>query len=408
MRRCLANEPMTKVTDPKSKATGRGREGPSRPQSEGALAPSRLLAWFQTAKRDLPWRGTSDPYAIWVSEVMLQQTRVEVVKRYYAAWMRKFPDVQALARARTEDVLHVWQGLGYYSRARRLQTGALYVVREHGGRLPVEQDNLRKIPGVGAYSAGAIGSIAYGERVPAIDGNVVRVACRYWAMAGDPTKTPLKNLIVERVTNWLPRSSVGDFNQALMELGATICLPRGPLCSTCPIREGCQAFSQGLTANLPTPKARLPQARVRAVPLILSERGKILVMRLGDDARWWAGLTVLPTLELGRGSAGALDRLALDPSALSSSAVDVEDRVREAFGGLVDVRLLESISHTVTRHRIELVPAVVRARGGTLRALPALQGTRASLAWVRATELGGEPLAAPFRKIMELHFDKRS
>lgn len=401
----LVPETMTKVRDLQSIEIG------TAPVAEPRIdAPAVLLRWFKKAKRDLPWRATADPYAIWVSEVMLQQTRVEVVQRYYSAWMERFPDISALAKAKRADVLRVWQGLGYYSRARRLQEGAVFIVREHGGVVPDEQDNLQKIPGIGPYSAGAIGSIAFGHRVPAIDGNVVRVTCRYWALAGDPTRAPLKRVIAERVTEWLPRSGVGDFNQALMELGATICLPRAPLCPTCPIRAGCQAFASGLTSHLPTRKEKAKPTRVRAVPLLWTERGRMLVLRLGPDARWWAGLTVLPTLELGDGSGGALEPLSLglglDEGA--EAPEEVAAWMQRSLGTSADVRLLESIAHTVTRHRLELVPTVIRSPAGGFATLGGPRGRAATLAWLRPTEIAEEPLGAPFRRIVESYFDKRT
>jgi len=393
---------------PSSRASAR----PGAPASRRARAAiavrsevaQELLHWFDAGKRDLPWRKTADAYAIWVSEIMLQQTRVEVVKRYYQTWMERFPNVQSLAQAKTDDVLRVWQGLGYYSRARRLQEGAVYIVREHQGIVPRSHEQLLRVPGVGPYSAGAIGSIAFGQRVPAIDGNVVRVVCRYDALTGDPNRAPIKGLIEGRVQEWLPEERVGDFNQALMELGATVCLPRAPLCAACPVRPGCQGFAQGIAASLPTPKERSQPTSVRALPLLFRSRGRLLVLRLPEGARWWAGLSVLPTLEVGSASAGALTPLSLglelkgDSGDLGASLLKT---LAQVATNELNVRPIGPLTHTVTRHRVELNPFEIRAPRGGLEGLGERAQAGAALVWLRPSDALKEPLAAPFRKILE-------
>lgn len=404
---------MPQAAKPRTRSTGasaqRGTDAPaSRRASAAPVArfevAQKLLDWFDAVKRDLPWRKTADAYAIWVSEVMLQQTRVEVVKRYYQTWMQRFPSVQSLAQAQTDDVLRVWQGLGYYSRARRLQEGAVYIVREHQGIVPRGQEQLRRVPGVGPYSAGAIGSIAFGERVPAIDGNVVRVVCRYDALTGDPNRAPIKRLIETRALTWLPEARVGDFNQALMELGATICLPRAPLCAACPIQQGCQGFAQGIAASLPTPKARPQPTSVLAVPILFRSRGRLLILRLPEGARWWAGLSVLPTLEVGSSSAGALTPLSLGLELKGSSqevGAGLLKTLAQVATNELNVRPLGPLTHTVTRHRVELNPFEVRAPGGGLERLFERAYAGAALVWLRPLEALKEPLPAPFRKILE-------
>ena len=200
----------------------------------------RLLSAYDVGKRDLPWRGEEDPYRIWVSEVMLQQTRVETVVPYYRAWMDRFPTVEALAEADEDEVLRAWQGFGYYSRARRLREGARVVRERFGGCLPRSSLELRDLPGVGEYTAGAVASIAFGEVVPAVDGNVKRVLARLFDV---PTPSPaeLRALAADLVDPKRP----GDFNQALMELGATVCTPRAPLCGECPLDSICLALERG-------------------------------------------------------------------------------------------------------------------------------------------------------------------
>jgi A/G-specific adenine glycosylase len=210
-----------------------------------------LIAWYEARRRDLPWRRTRDPYAIWVSEVMLQQTRVLTVLGYYERWMARFPTVSALADAEDDDVLHAWQGLGYYSRARRLLSGARAVAERHGGQLPSDVQALLALPGIGPYSAGAIASIAFGLPEPIVDGNVVRVLCRLFALAGDPARAPLKAELWRIARELVPKDKPSEFNQSLMELGATICTPSSPRCALCPVAKHCRALAQGKQRELP-------------------------------------------------------------------------------------------------------------------------------------------------------------
>ena len=201
----------------------------------------RLLVWFDVHKRDLPWRRTSDPYKIWVSEIMLQQTRVAAVLDHYAEFLRRFPSVQDLANAPEPDVLAVWSGLGYYRRARMLHSGARAVVSDHAGAVPGTSIELRTLPGIGDYTSAAVASIAFGEAVATVDGNVERVLTRVAGLAGDRpvSKSSLRPAIRKVADHLLDRTRPGDFNQAMMELGATICLPRSPLCLQCPVAAQC-------------------------------------------------------------------------------------------------------------------------------------------------------------------------
>nr|MDQ2644694.1 A/G-specific adenine glycosylase [Myxococcota bacterium] len=210
-----------------------------------------LLRWYDRTRRELPWRETRDPYAIWVSEVMLQQTQVKTVIPYFERWLARFPGVRELSRAEEAEVLHAWQGLGYYSRARALKRAAELVVERHGGQLPSKSSELTALPGIGPYSAGAIASIAYGERVPVVDGNVIRVLTRVFALRGDPAKAPLRRELWRRAEELVPAARPGDHNQALMELGATVCVPEKPRCGECPLSEHCRGYAGGLAARLP-------------------------------------------------------------------------------------------------------------------------------------------------------------
>jgi A/G-specific adenine glycosylase len=232
-----------------------------------------LLAWYDARARDLPWREDTDPYRVWVSEVMLQQTRVEAVIPYYLRWMERFPSVERLAAAPEEEVMGAWAGLGYYSRARNLHRAAREVRERHGGVLPSDPEALRALPGVGEYTVGAVGSIAFGLPLPAVDGNVRRVLARL-GDEPDPTPAVLRRWAVALVDPERP----GDFNQALMELGATVCTPRNPLCGECPLYSMCRARAAGTQAERPVPRRK---GAVRE----LSWGVAVLVAGSGEEAR---------------------------------------------------------------------------------------------------------------------------
>ena len=205
-----------------------------------------LLQWYQWNKRDLPWRRTKDPYAIWVSEIMLQQTRVEAVKPYYARFLETLPTVKDLAEADEETILKLWEGLGYYSRVRNMQKAAIQIMEEYQGHFPADYKKLLSLKGIGPYTAGAVGSIAFDLPVPAVDGNVLRVMSRLTADASDISLQTTKKEWEERLTAIMPEKESGNLNQALMELGATICVPNGtPRCELCPVRKHCEGYRKG-------------------------------------------------------------------------------------------------------------------------------------------------------------------
>lgn len=211
-----------------------------------------LLQWYHQNKRDLPWRQTKDPYRIWVSEIMLQQTRVEAVKPYYARFLETLPTVKDLAEAHEETILKLWEGLGYYSRVRNMQKAAIQIMEEHNGIFPADHKKLLSLKGIGPYTAGAVGSIAFGLPVPAVDGNVLRVMSRITADAADISLQATKKDWENRLTEIMPVDCSGDLNQALMELGATVCLPNGaPKCEVCPVRTTCEAYRRNATQLYP-------------------------------------------------------------------------------------------------------------------------------------------------------------
>ena len=249
-----------------------------------------LLGFFDARRRALPWRATDDPYRVWISEVMLQQTRVDTVIPYYERWLARFPDLERLADAHPDAVLHAWQGLGYYTRARNLHQAARVVRERHGGSLPRTAAALRTLPGIGAYTAGAVASIAFGEPAAAVDGNVRRVLSRLL----DTELAPAA--LHEAATRLVPASRPGDFNQALMELGATVCTPRRPRCADCPVSGHCGAFATGSQALHPAPKPRSSVPEHHLVTLVLRSPAGLLLTR--SPRGLLAGMWRFPTAPL--------------------------------------------------------------------------------------------------------------
>lgn len=242
--------------------------------------PLLLLGWYDENKRQLPWREQTDAYRTWVSEVMLQQTRVEAVKDYYRRFLERFPAIENLAAATEEEVLQQWQGLGYYSRARNLWQGAKETVAQYGGEVPKDEKSLRALPGVGEYTAGAILSIAYQQAVPAVDGNVLRVFSRLYGLQEEVQTTAAKKMVAKLVSDVLPAKRPGDFNQALMDFGAAICIPETPRCEACPVTSHCLARLQGQERILPVRKPKKPPTCIHvAVGLAKGADGYLLEKR---------------------------------------------------------------------------------------------------------------------------------
>ncbi len=242
-----------------------------------SLLSKNLLSWYAQHARDLPWRGSADPYAIWVSEIMLQQTRVETVIPYFQRWMIAFPDIQTLAAASQQAVLNLWEGLGYYRRARALHQAAQILITDFGGQLPHSTNELRGLPGIGPYTAAAIASIAFNVDAAALDGNIRRVLSRVFNISAPIGSSQSERQLRALSQAQLPVGGAGDFNQALMDLGAGICTPRSPDCASCPLSDLCQAQALGLQAVLPvkTAKAAIPHYTVTAA--VIHRNGQILI-----------------------------------------------------------------------------------------------------------------------------------
>ncbi|HEX5054653.1 MAG TPA: A/G-specific adenine glycosylase [Planctomycetota bacterium] len=306
-------------------------------ESAGRFA-GRLLTWFDANRRDLPWRRTGEPWAIWVSEVMLQQTRVEAVRSAFEQFMRRFPTPADFAAASDDDLFVAWRGLGYYRRARLLRDGARAVVETHGGVVPDAPAALAALPGIGPYTLGALASIAFGRPEVAVDGNVERVAARYLG-SRVPTHTAAgRKRIRTAVSGWLDRRRPGDFNQALMELGAMVCTPTAPDCANCPIATGCVARERGLVDELPVRKKPQPAVQVTArVALAVGPEGALGGRIAAGEAN--GGQIELP-------GAGMLTDVAVD---------DLRPALLERFGAHVRVGgVVASVRHAITCHRIVL------------------------------------------------------
>ena len=338
-----------------------------------------LLAWFDAHARDLPWRRTDDAYAVWVSEVMLQQTRVDTVVPYYRAWLRRFPDVDALASAGEDEVLRAWEGLGYYRRARALHRAAVLVRDRHGGALPSTAEGLRALPGVGEYTAGAVASIAFGEAVPAVDGNVRRVLARLHDES-DPTPAWLRDAAAALVSPERP----GDLNQALMELGATVCVPRDPSCGACPVASACAARSAGTVEERPAPRRRaaVPTRRF-GVGVVVDARCRALLARRPPDGLL-GGLWEFPSDELVRGEAPSQGAR----RAVADHGVKVDPE---------DARPVAAVRHAFSHFTAVYEPVLLRAEGGGGVGEPADPGPDA--VWRPLHDLGALALPVAQRKV---------
>jgi A/G-specific adenine glycosylase len=298
--------------------------------------PRLLLEWYRTNKRDLPWRRTKDPYRIWVAEIMLQQTRVDTVIPYYERFLKRFPDVRALARARMDDVLKQWENLGYYSRARHLHEAARVVEERFGGSVPAAMEDLRALPGIGAYTAGAILSIAFGRRFAAVDGNVIRVIMRLFAIEEPPAQRDTKKTIEGIARRLVPAKEPGHYNQALMDLGSGICTPREPVCPECPLCILCRAQKKGLQASIPAKKKQAVIPRREAAAAVIREpEGRILLVK--------------------RPHRGLLSGLWRFPEAEGKSARALRGALKKDLGLTVDVgKEIFSIDHVYSHFAVRV------------------------------------------------------
>jgi A/G-specific adenine glycosylase len=342
----------------------------------------RLLDWFAAEARDLPWRHNHSPYRVWLAEVMLQQTQVDTAVPYYERFLARFPTVEALAAAPLEEVLKLWEGLGYYARARNLHAAARQVVAEHTGQIPDTFETLLTLSGVGRYTAGAVASIAFGQDVPAVDGNVRRVLARVFAVREDVSRSGTQRELETLAQSLLPPGHAGAFNEALMELGATVCTPRAPKCDRCPLRALCQAHAAGEQESLPVkrPRRRTPHYDVTAA-VTVGQDGRVLVaQRNADDML--GGLWEFP--------GGKCEEGETLPECL-------EREMREELDVAVEVgEPLTVVKHAYTHFRITLHAFRCRIIAGDPRCLDC-----AAFRWVDPAELDALPMSVADRKIAQ-------
>lgn len=259
--------------------------------------PELLIPWYRKNARDLPWRKDKDPYHVWISEIMLQQTRVEAVKGYYIRFLQRLPDIRSLAEVSENELLKLWEGLGYYNRARNLQKAAQKILLEHEGVFPSEYSKIRALPGIGEYTAGAVASNCFDEPIPAVDGNVLRVITRITENRNDISKTATRRQIAGNLERIYPRENCGDFTQSLMELGATVCLPNGkPKCEECPVSLICLAYQKGIQEELPV-KAKKPLRKTEEKTVFLLQCGDRIAVKQREEKGLLSGLWEFPNVE---------------------------------------------------------------------------------------------------------------
>lgn len=346
------------------------------------MAP-RLLSWWDAGHARPPWRASRDPYAIWIAEVMLQQTQITTVIPYYERWLARFPTVETLAAASLDEVLKLWEGLGYYSRARNLHAAAQRIVAEHGGRLPDTVEGLRALPGIGPYTAGAIASIAFGRRAPVLDGNVIRVLSRVTDLEADVTETATKKMLWALAESLVPEARPGEYNQALMELGQRICVPAAPACHRCPLATLCLARARGTQLERPVRPARRNTPHYDVVAgVIYREDGAFLIARRPLQGLL-GGLWEFPG---GKQEAGETLPEALRREIREELAIEI------AVGPP-----LGQIKHAYTHFRITLHAFQARHVAGE----PQHIGVDRH-AWVTLEELDGYAFAVTDRKIIEI------
>lgn len=344
----------------------------------GAGFAAKLVAWQKRhGRHDLPWQGTRDPYAIWVAEIMLQQTQVATVIPYYVRFCQHFPDVPALATAPLDEVLRLWSGLGYYSRARNLHRGAEIIVREHGGRFPARFEEVAALPGVGRSTAAAICVFAHGARHAILDGNVKRVLARRFGIAGYPADKRVADRLWRQAERMLPRRDVEAYTQGLMDLGATVCTRARPKCAACPVRGDCVAVKRGWVAKLPSRKARAPLPHKRTTLLALTCAGEVLLEKRPVSGIW-GGMWCLPE---------------------AVPKTDIATFCLKRFGAHVrEVKKLRTIAHGFTHFKLDIRPLHVHVSALVPHA------AEPGRVWLSLEEARQAAIPAPVKRILaQLH-----
>lgn len=373
------------TAEPSSAGAASGREWS---ESDLAAIQRATADWFGRHARSLPWRENRDPYRVWLSEVMLQQTQVATVIGYFERFLAAFPTVRELAAADEQQVLRLWEGLGYYRRARQLHAAARQVVAAHDGQFPRQASTLRALPGVGRYTAGAVASIAFDEREPILEANTVRLLARLLAERREVTSGAVQQRLWSAAEELLPTRHVGLFNQALMEIGSLVCTPREPDCAACPLARECRSRAEGLVEQIPAPKRRPKYEDITEAAVVVRHGAQVLVRLRGPDERW-AGLWDFPRFPLA-----------------AESPVERRDELRRKTAEHTGVsiepgELLATIRHGVTRFRITLHCFEARRTPSATTARLAPQHATEQR-WVAVPELETLPLSVTGRKLAKL------
>ena len=375
--------------------SARSKNNSFSPESRRVLRRS-LLAWYRRHARDLSWRKTRDPYAIWISEIMLQQTQVATVERYFPKFLTAFPTIDRLAIADQQQVLRLWEGLGYYRRARQLHAAAKQIVAEHGSRFPADIETLQSLPGIGRYTAGAILSIAFDVPAPILEANTVRLLSRLVGFRGDTSSRDGQKLLWRTAEELVSSSQSGQFNQALMELGSLICTPRDPQCNRCPLTAVCAAHQKNLQNVIPASRQKPTVEEVREAAVVIARRGKVLLRQCTAGERW-AGLWDFPRFPLD-------DLIKPRPSAAVANHTAIINSVRQLTGmTIVEPQHFITLRHSVTRFRITLdcFTATCNAAAPRRTANSTTNGN-SETRWVKSAELDDYPLSTTGRKLARL------
>ncbi len=342
----------------------------------------RLLRWYEAHRRALPWRQNPTPYRVWISEIMLQQTQAATVVPYYDRFLKRFPDMKSLARASEHEILELWSGLGYYSRARNIHKAAKLIIKEHGGIFPSENKTIRTLPGVGRYTAGAICSLAFNQPEPVVDGNVRRVLCRLNGIKG---RVP-ESRYWSQMSALLPRGEASSFNQAVMELGAIVCAPLRPICSHCPVRDFCRAKKLGIQSASPAVRKKRASKRLRLVTLVLQQNDRILLSLL-DESCFIPGKWGLPCRILHGGESAEEAAAAL---------------CKKILGRAIPLAHCAQVSHSISCYRM----AVFGFCGNMDCNLQPMQGAR-SYRWTQPSSYNGPITSSLFNKVLLKHRELR-
>ncbi len=337
----------------------------------------QLKQWYAKHARDLPWRRTRNPYHVWISEIMLQQTQVATVIPYFERFTAAFPTVASLAKADEDKVLGLWEGLGYYRRARQLHKAAKQIVSDHDGVFPDNVDDVGELPGIGRYTRGAILSIAFDQRQPILEANTIRLNSRLVAWDGETTSREGQNILWAFAEDILPKKDVGIFNQALMELGSAVCTPKAPRCLICPVASICPTRANGLQDVIPKPKKKMQYEDLHETAVVIFKQKRVLLRRCQEDERW-AGLWDFPRFATAEGGS------------------HIQDEVKRLTNlEIAETKSLTTIKHGVTRFRITLSVQQARHAGGRLPG-------KTEMEWVSIRKLDSFPLSVTGRKIADL------